>query len=108
MNTKQALIAAAIALVGSSAAFAQSSEIDLQHFGADQSSTVSRAEVRSDVLKAQAAGSLVVPGEVLAAAVPARAVVSAPVTRAAVQEQGRIQARRDINKDRATRIGAGY
>lgn len=73
MNRKQALTAAVITLLGSSAAFAQSSEIDLQHFGQNQASTVSRAAVRAEVLSAQAKGELAIPSEVTAAAVPAAA-----------------------------------
>ena len=65
MNTKQALTAAVITLIGS-AAFAQSSEADLQHFGADQKSTVSRTEVRAEVQAAVANGELSTPSEVLA------------------------------------------
>lgn len=89
MNRKQALTVAAIALLGSSAAFAQSSEIDLQHFGQNQASTVSRAAVRAEVLSAQAKGELVVPSEVLAAAVPARAnsAFATRVTRAQVKAE---------------------
>lgn len=67
MNTKQVIAAAAIALVGS-AAFAQS-EVELQHFGAAQASSISRAEVRADVQRAQAQGELNTPSEVLASAV---------------------------------------
>ncbi len=89
MNRKQALTAAAIALLGSSAAFAQSSEIDLQYFGQNQASTVSRAAVRAEVLAAQAKGDLAIPGEVLAAAVPARAnsPFATRVTRAQVKAE---------------------
>jgi hypothetical protein len=65
MNTKQAIAAAAIALVGS-AAFAQS-EAELQHFGAQQTSSLSRAVVRADVQQARVAGLLNTPSEVLAA-----------------------------------------
>lgn len=57
MNTKQAITAAVITLMGS-AAFAQG-EIELQHFGANQASTVSRAEV----LRAQGSGELSTPLE---------------------------------------------
>lgn len=65
MNTKQAIAAAVISLIGS-AAFAQSSEADLQYFGADQKSTVSRTEVRAEVQAAVANGELSTPSEVLA------------------------------------------
>jgi len=64
MNTKQVITAAVITLIGS-AAFAQA-EADLQHFGADQKSTVSRAEVRAEVQAAVANGELSTPSEVLA------------------------------------------
>jgi hypothetical protein len=89
MNRKQALTVAAIALLGSSAAFAQSSELDLQYFGQNQTSTVSRAAVRAEVLSAQAKGDLAIPGEVLASAVPARAdgAFATRVTRAQVKAE---------------------
>ena len=64
MNTKQALTAAVITLIGS-AAFAQS-EAQLQHVGVDQNSSVSRAEVRAEAQAAVAAGQLTTPAEVLA------------------------------------------
>jgi hypothetical protein len=131
MNAKQVIAAAALTVLGSSAAFAQS-EIDLQYFG-QQQSAVTRAEVRADVLKAQAAGTLNTPSEVLAAASPAKSGVSraqvssqiakadlttpAEVTAAAVPQSGlsreavraeaRAYARTDIYKDKA-RIGAGF
>lgn len=73
MNAKQVIATAALAVLGSSAAFAQSSEIDLQHFGQNQASTVSRAAVRADVQSAIASGELTTASEVLAAALPARA-----------------------------------
>jgi hypothetical protein len=89
MNAKQVIATAALAVLGSSAAFAQSSEIDLQHFGQNQASTVSRAAVRAEVLSAQAKGELAIPGEVLAAAVPARAATpfATRVTRAQVKAE---------------------
>lgn len=88
MNTKQVIATAALALLGSSAAFAQS-EIDLQYFGQNQLSTASRAEVRAEVLAAQAAGELTIPGEVLASAVPARAdrFAATRLTRAQVKAE---------------------
>lgn len=89
MNAKQVIATAALAVLGSSAAFAQSSEIDLQHFGQNQASTVSRAAVRAEVLSAQARGELAVPGEVIAAAVPAAAQspFATRVTRAQVKAE---------------------
>ena len=136
MNTKQTLAAAAIALLGSSAAFAQSSEIDLQHVGANQASTATRAAVRADVVSAQAAGTLATPSEVRAAAIPAGSNVAvAPISRTrdamaqlavpyevamqsnvpaastvsreAVRAEARAHARTDTYKDKS-RIGAGY
>lgn len=89
MNAKQVIATAALAVLGSSAAFAQSSEIDLQHFGQQQASTLSRAAVQAEVLSAQAMGELTVPGEVLAAAVPSRAAapVASRLTRAQVKAE---------------------
>lgn len=126
---KQVIIAAAVALMGSASAFAQS-EIDLQHFGAQQASTVSRSEVRADVQRAQAAGSLIAKSEVTDAAKPASsnagrtrvavadaatptevAMFKAPqastLSRDAVRAEARAYARSDIYRDK-TRIGAGY
>ena len=59
MNRKQAIVAAALALAGS-AVFAQT---ELQHFGATQPSATTRAEVRNEVLRARAAGEMLVSGE---------------------------------------------
>lgn len=134
MNTKQVIAAAAIALLGSSAAFAQS-EADLQYFGANQASAVSRSEVRADVQSALAAGALTTPSEVLVAAVPAAnatavarlqnrltvAEMTTPsevtasavpsqassLSREAVRAEARAFARTDVYKANA-RIGAGY
>lgn len=127
---KQVIITAAIALLGSASVFAQS-EAELQHFGAQQASVVSRSEVRADVLRAKA--DLAVPSEVLAAA-PARstatrAQISTDVAKAdlvtptevavnavpqasglsrdAVRAEARAYARSDIYREK-TRIGAGY
>lgn len=83
MNTKQVIATAALALLGSSAAFAQSD--DLQHFGASQASTVSRAAVRAEVLSALASGELTTSSEVLASATPSHA--HAPVTARATRGQ---------------------
>jgi hypothetical protein len=85
MNTKQVIAAAAIALVGS-AAFAQS-EIELQHFGATQAPSVSRAEVRADVKRAQVAGELTTPTEVQIAAIPGKASASSAANRAQVRAE---------------------
>jgi hypothetical protein len=106
MNTHRLLAAVAVALVAAPAAYAQT-EIELQQFGAGQASVISRAELRAEVLQAQAAGALVIPGEVLAAAVPARHAVTVPATRAAAQAQARLQARTVTEKDLG-RIGAGF
>jgi hypothetical protein len=86
MNTKQIIAAAAIAFVGSTSAFAQG-EAELQHLGAAQPSNVSRAAVKSETQRAQAAGELK-SGESAVAAAPAatsgktRAEVSAEVRQA--------------------------
>jgi len=92
MNTKQAIVAAVITLVGS-AAFAQS-ELELQYFGADQASTVSRAEVRADVQRARLAGELNSPTVVLAASL-------APKADASVSAVTRAQVRNDVIQARA-------
>ena len=93
MNTKQVIAAAAIALVGS-AAFAQS-DIELQNFGRDQASTVSRAEVLAQVQRAQATGELITPSEVLASA------VSTSKPAALFARTDRAQVRSDVMKARA-------
>jgi len=86
MNTKQAIAAAVITLVGS-AAFAQS-EVELQHFGANQASTVSRAEVRADVQRARLAGELNSPTVVLAASLaPKAGALVSTVARAQVRSE---------------------
>ena len=76
MNTKQLIAAAAIALVGSTTAFAQS-EIELQHFGADQTSTLTRAEVRAELLRARAAGEVPVVSDLMGALSPVVATARA-------------------------------
>ncbi|MEO8154075.1 MAG: DUF4148 domain-containing protein [Rhizobacter sp.] len=93
MNTKQVIAAAAIALVGS-AAFAQS-EVELQNFGVSQVSTVTRAEVRTELQRAQAGGEVNVPNEVLVAATPA---TKAP---ALFARADRAQVRSEVIKARA-------
>jgi hypothetical protein len=127
---KQVILTAAIALLGAGSAFAQS-EIDLQHFGAQQASTVSRSEVRADVLSAKS--QLSVPAEVLAAA-PARSIATraqvqtavaqadrvtptevainavpqaSGLSREAVRAEARAYARSDVYQEKS-RIGAGY
>lgn len=64
MNTKQLIAAAAIALVGSTTAFAQS-ESELQNFGASQTSTLTRAEVRAELLRARATGEAPVVSDLI-------------------------------------------
>lgn len=93
MNTKQAIAAAVIALVGS-AAFAQS-ELELQHFGADQASIVSRAEVRADVQRARLAGELESPTVVAASFTPKSGAPVSTVARAQVRNAV-IQARTEL------------
>lgn len=94
MNTKQAITAAVITLMGS-AAFAQA-EIELQHFGANQTSTVSRAEVRAEVLRAQGTGELSTPTEVRLAAVPAKSSSTFASTDRAQVRAEVIKARADL------------
>jgi hypothetical protein len=80
MNRKHAL-ALAFAAFGS-AAFAQSGELDLQHFGATQPSTTTRAAVRAEVIKARANGENMVPHEADIAGVFQKAPAASTVTRA--------------------------
>lgn len=87
MNTKQAIAAAVITLMGS-AVFAQSGD-DLQHFGADQVSTVSRVDVRADVQRARLAGELTGPTDVQSAYLT-------PKVGASVNTVARAQARSDV------------
>lgn len=121
MNTKQALTAAVISLIGS-AAFAQA---ELQHFGADQKSVASRAEVRAEAQAALVAGELNTPSEVLAWAgstqkfVPLN-VAAKPVAKPAVvankagastqtREEVRAQARQFVRSESAKpHISTGY
>jgi len=104
MNRKQLIAAAALTLLGS-AAFAQS-EIELQHFGANQPSVVSRSEVRAELQRARAAGE-----------VPAYSEVVAQSPKAGANDVQRAQVRGDVLKARANgslaqpveaRIQAGY
>ncbi len=121
MNTKQVITAAVISLIGS-AAFAQT---ELQHFGADQKSTVSRAEVRAEAQAALVAGELSTAPEVLAwagstqkfvplnvatkpAAKPA-VVANKASTSAPTRENVRIQAREFVRSESAKpHISTGY
>ncbi|MCR5884249.1 DUF4148 domain-containing protein [Rhizobacter sp. J219] len=80
MNRKHAL-ALALAAFGS-AAFAQSGELDLQHFGATQPSTTTRAAVRAEVIKARANGENLLPAEADIAGVFQKAPAASTVTRA--------------------------
>lgn len=93
MKTSHTAIAPAIALalaLAGSASFAQT-EIELQHFGAQQPSLTDRAAVRAEVAKARASGELLAPAEVAQARVPAAASTT---TRAAVRAEV-LQARAD-------------
>lgn len=83
MNRTQLIAAAVLSLAGS-AAFAQS-EIDLQYFGQNQTSSVTRSQVRAEVAKARATGELTTPNEVVAAAVAPQAPVG--LTRAQVRAE---------------------
>jgi hypothetical protein len=80
MNRKH-VIALALAAAGS-AAFAQSGELDLQHFGASQPSATTRAAVRAEVIKARANGETLVPREADVAGLFQNAPAASSVTRA--------------------------
>lgn len=124
MNRKQAIAAAVIALAGS-AAFAQT-EVELQHFGAAQPSVstsaraaakpapveadvaapkaakgLTRAEVRAEVLKAGADGSLTRPADVNATGGNTLASVR-------TREEVRAEAIADARAAKAGRVQAGY
>lgn len=86
MNRKHTLTALTF-LVATTTAFAQSGEIDLQHFGAQQSSTASRAEVRNDVLKARASGETLVPPQADVAGLFQKAPAASSVTRAQLRAE---------------------
>lgn len=100
MNRKH-LIALALAAAGS-AAFAQS-EIDLQHFGASQPSTTTRAAVRAEVIKARANGENLVPSEADVAGIFQKAPAASDVTRAQRRAEV-LQARKDGTLDRLSEI----
>lgn len=100
MNRKHAL-ALALVLSGS-AAFAQSGELDLQHFGATQPSTVTRAAVRAEVIKARANGENLVPNEADVAGLFQKAPAASTVTRADRRAEV-LQARKDGTLDRLSR-----
>jgi hypothetical protein len=61
MNRKHTFTALTF-ILATSAAFAQSGELELQHFG-NQATTANRAAVRAEVIKARAAGESLVPAE---------------------------------------------
>jgi hypothetical protein len=104
MNRKQALTALALVVAGS-AAFAQT-EAELQHFGAPQASTTTRAAVRADVVKAGApnAAEVDVAGVAQKAPAPKAQAQASAVTR----EQRRaevLQAQADGTLNRPAEIG---
>ncbi|MET0334250.1 MAG: DUF4148 domain-containing protein [Rhizobacter sp.] len=86
MNRKHTLTALTF-LLATSAAFAQSGELDLQHFGATQPAATSRAAVRAEVLKARADGESLVPKEADIAGVFQKAPANSNVTRAQVRAE---------------------
>lgn len=81
MNRKHTLTALTLVLA-TSAAFAQSGELDLQHFGAPQPATTSRAAVHAEVLKARANGESLVPAQADVAGLFQTAPATSNVTRA--------------------------
>ncbi|MBX3626940.1 MAG: DUF4148 domain-containing protein [Rhizobacter sp.] len=95
---RQHVIALALAAVGSTA-FAQSSELDLQHFGASQPSTVTRAAVRAEVIKARADGENLVPVQADVAGLFQKAPAASTVTRADRRAEV-LQARKDGTLER--------
>lgn len=102
MNRKQALTALALVVAGS-AAFAQT-EAELQHFGAPQASTTTRAAVRADVVKAGAPNAAEVDVAGVAQKAPAPKAQASAVTR----EQRRaevLQAQADGTLNRPAEIG---
>jgi hypothetical protein len=82
MNTKSLIAAAALALVGS-AAFAQTNYTEEAMFRAAPNSTLTRAEVRAEFLRARAADELPVSSDV-APVVVAKASQPSGLTRAQV------------------------
>lgn len=83
MNSKQVIVAAALALVGS-AGFAQT--LQLQHFGENQTSATTRVAVRNEVTRSLANGVALVPSEVDVATVFPK-VPAGGVTRAEVRAE---------------------
>lgn len=104
MNRKHAL-ALALAVVGSTA-FAQSGEVDLQHFGATPASTTTRAAVRTEVIKARADGENLVPHEADIAGLFQKAPAASTVTRADRRAEV-VQARRDGTLERLSEVDVG-
>ncbi|MBL0729487.1 DUF4148 domain-containing protein [Piscinibacter sp. HJYY11] len=100
MNRKHA-IAIVLAAVGTTA-FAQSSEIDLQHFGATQPSTTTRAAVRAEVIKARANGETLVPQQADVAGLYQKAPAASTVTRAERRAEV-LQAQKDGTLERLSR-----
>lgn len=78
---KHIAFAAAVALMGTTAAHAEA-DLGLQHFGAAKASTTTRADVRDQVLKMRAAGEPLVPPEADIAGVFQKAPALQGVTRA--------------------------
>jgi hypothetical protein len=101
MNRKHAL---ALALaIAAPAAFAQSGELDLQHFGAPQASTTTRAAVRAEVIKARTDGDNLVPKEADIAGIFQKAPAAGEVTRAQRRAEV-LQARQDGTLQRLSEV----
>jgi hypothetical protein len=83
MNTKSLIAAAALALIGS-AAFAQTAESEAELFKASPVSTLSRADVRAEFLRARADHQLPVNSDVAQVFAPVQA---SNVTRAEVRAE---------------------
>lgn len=101
MNTKHLIAAAALAFAGS-AAFAQSTTA-LQHVGENQASKLTRAEVRNEVLKAQANGELGALSEVVASSVK-----TGDITRADVRADVQKARMATLAQPAEVRVQAGY
>jgi hypothetical protein len=107
MNRKQALTALALVVAGS-AAFAQT-EVELQHFGAPQASTTTRAAVRAEVIKARANGETLNATEADVAGVfqkaPAPAAQAASTVTRAQRRAEVLAAQADGSLNRPAEIG---
>ncbi|HEY0821578.1 MAG TPA: DUF4148 domain-containing protein [Rhizobacter sp.] len=101
MNRKHALALALV--IAAPASFAQATELELQHFGAPQASTTTRAAVRAEVVKARAQGENLTPHAADIAGVHQKAPAAGEVTRAQRRAEV-LQARQDGTLDRRLEV----